>query len=81
VWLNDYESDATWEPASALSEKLIADYEAGITLQPTKECHSNTYGHTSTRVIMTSTPPTPQPPQKRARLDCIQHGPNITQLQ
>ena len=48
----------TWEPATALSPSLVADYEAGILTESSIE-HDATYGNTSTTLVVKNTPQEP----------------------
>ncbi len=64
LWLSRPDSETTWEPASALSPSLVADYEAGLLTQATSETE-DTYGHTSTTVVVRAVPS--EPARKKMR--------------
>ena len=51
MWLGRPECETTWEPATALSPSLVADYEAGILTETSTE-YDATYGHTSTTLVV-----------------------------
>ena len=53
LWLGRPECETTWEPATALSPSLVADYEAEILTETSTECDA-TYGHTSTTLVVKS---------------------------
>ena len=48
-------SDTTWEPASALPQNLVSEFETGIMTIST-ESDGSSYGHTSTTLIVTNAP-------------------------
>ena len=58
------DQEATWEPSTALSAALVADYEVGV-LKEAKMQSQMTYGHTSTTLVMKDA--SLQPSAKRAR--------------
>ena len=56
---------ATWEPASSLPRSLVADFEAGITAEPTIETTSM-YGHVSSTMTVSQIR-TDQPQTKKRK--------------
>ena len=65
LWLGCPDCYATWEPASSLSRQLVADFEAGITTQPTIQTTS-VYGHVS-NIMAVSQMRTDQPQTKKRK--------------
>ena len=69
IWLGHPACKSTWEPASALSPSLVADFEAGIAKEAVTVSES-TYGHTSTTVVMKDNS-SQEPVTKKAKVDAI----------
>ncbi len=65
LWLCRPDSETTWEPATALSPSLVANYEAGIVTQSFYESQVS-YGHSSTTVLVkeSSAEPTAKKPRR-----------------
>lgn len=68
LWLSRPGNKATWEPANAISPSLVADYEAGLVMQTSTETE-DTYGHTSTTVLVKPVPS--EPAAKKARREIV----------
>ena len=64
LWLGHPDCVTTWEPATALSPSLIADYEAGVLKEAASESQE-AYGLTATTVVIKDKPQ--QPAAKKAR--------------
>ena len=64
LWLGRPDHETTWEPATALSPSLIADYETGILKEAASESQA-AYGLTATTVVMKDIPQ--QPAAKKVR--------------
>jgi len=51
LWFSRPNCETTWEPDTALSPSLVADYEGGIPTETTTEHHA-TYGNTCTTFVV-----------------------------
>lgn len=71
-WLGRPQCDTTWEPSSALPTKLVADYEAGITMEAITEPNGTAFGHLSTALVVRNIPLEPE--RKKKKTDCSLTG-------